>query len=84
MDFRPLVLSLFSILSSYNNDPGNNGGRGPGEVDLHGLYVKEAIARTESAIQAAQRNNLSEIKLIVGKTNAQFFECNFSDSLTSR
>ncbi|KAG9102548.1 asparagine-linked glycosylation protein [Ceratobasidium sp. 370] len=39
----------------------------PDELDLHGLYVKEAIARTESAVQAAQRRGDSQIKIIVGK-----------------
>ncbi|KAG8681763.1 hypothetical protein FRC08_015410 [Ceratobasidium sp. 394] len=39
----------------------------PDKLDLHGLYVKEAIAKTESAIQAAQRRGDSQIKIIVGK-----------------
>lgn len=29
----------------------NNRGRGPGEIDLHGLYVQEAIEKTEAAVQ---------------------------------
>ncbi|KAG8711453.1 hypothetical protein FRC09_020586 [Ceratobasidium sp. 395] len=37
------------------------------ELDLHGLYVKEAIARTESAVQAAQSRGDSQIRIIVGK-----------------
>ncbi|KAG8741163.1 asparagine-linked glycosylation protein [Ceratobasidium sp. 428] len=39
----------------------------PDELDLHGLYVKEAIARTESAVQAAQSRGDSQIRIIVGK-----------------
>ncbi|KDQ27813.1 hypothetical protein PLEOSDRAFT_1041528, partial [Pleurotus ostreatus PC15] len=39
----------------------------PGEVDLHGLYVKEAIAFTDRAIQEARSRGDSEIHLIVGK-----------------
>ncbi|WVR08847.1 hypothetical protein IAU60_005905 [Kwoniella sp. DSM 27419] len=36
-------------------------------IDLHGLYVKEAIERTESAILAAQRSGQDELRIIVGK-----------------
>jgi DNA-nicking Smr family endonuclease len=32
-----------------------------------GLYVKEAIARTESAVQAAQSRGHQQIRIIVGK-----------------
>lgn len=39
----------------------------PDELDLHGLYVKEAIAKTESAVQAAQNRGDSQIRIIVGK-----------------
>ncbi|KAG8747127.1 asparagine-linked glycosylation protein [Ceratobasidium sp. 414] len=39
----------------------------PDELDLHGLYVKEAVARTESAVLGAQRRGDSQIKIIVGK-----------------
>ncbi|KIJ18670.1 hypothetical protein PAXINDRAFT_110204 [Paxillus involutus ATCC 200175] len=39
----------------------------PGEIDLHGLYVKEAIFYTDKAIQGAQQQGESEIRLIVGK-----------------
>ncbi|KAK0461379.1 uncharacterized protein EV420DRAFT_1531765 [Desarmillaria tabescens] len=39
----------------------------PGEIDLHGLYVKEAIARTDTALEEAKRRGDSEIRLIVGK-----------------
>ncbi|KAB5595180.1 Alpha-1,2-mannosyltransferase [Ceratobasidium theobromae] len=39
----------------------------PNELDLHGLYVKEAIARTEAAVQAAQNRGDEEIHIIVGK-----------------
>jgi hypothetical protein len=39
----------------------------PGEIDLHGLYVKEAIARTDGAIADAKGRGDSQIRLIVGK-----------------
>jgi len=36
-------------------------------VDLHGLYVKEAVMYTERAILDARQSSLSQLKLIVGK-----------------
>ncbi|KAL0956027.1 hypothetical protein HGRIS_002200 [Hohenbuehelia grisea] len=45
----------------------NNKDSKPGEVDLHGLYVKEAITYTDRAIQEAKQRGDSEIHLIVGK-----------------
>ncbi|KAJ9101967.1 hypothetical protein QFC20_005116 [Naganishia adeliensis] len=45
----------------------NNTDSPPGTIDLHGLYVKEAIDRTEAAIAQAQRAGQSEIRFIVGK-----------------
>ena len=36
-------------------------------IDLHGLYVKEALERTELAIQQAQSAGQSELRIIVGK-----------------
>ncbi|KAK0502598.1 hypothetical protein EDD18DRAFT_1141584 [Armillaria luteobubalina] len=45
----------------------NNRGREPGEIDLHGLYVKEAIAYTDTALAKARLRGDSEIRLIVGK-----------------
>ncbi|KAK0477565.1 Smr domain-containing protein [Armillaria novae-zelandiae] len=39
----------------------------PGEIDLHRLRVKEAIARTNVALEEAQRQGDSEIRIIVGK-----------------
>ena len=38
----------------------------PGEVDLHGLYVKEAITYSERAINDARRRGNTRINLIVG------------------
>lgn len=38
----------------------------PGEIDLHGLYVKEAIAHTDNAIEQAKRKGDTEVHLIVG------------------
>ncbi|KIY74313.1 DUF1771-domain-containing protein [Cylindrobasidium torrendii FP15055 ss-10] len=45
----------------------NNQDSGPTEIDLHGLYVKEAIERTDNAIEQAKRRGDSEVRLIVGK-----------------
>ena len=39
---------------------------GPGEVDLHGLYVKEAIRFTDKSIAEARARGDSQIRLIVG------------------
>ncbi|KAH9940491.1 DUF1771-domain-containing protein [Epithele typhae] len=40
---------------------------GPGEVDLHGLYVKEAIKYTDQSIQEARTRGDAKIRFIVGK-----------------
>ncbi|KAK0196118.1 hypothetical protein F5146DRAFT_1176254 [Armillaria mellea] len=41
--------------------------REPGEINLHGLYVKEAITYTDAAIKEAKLQGASEIRIIVGK-----------------
>jgi len=41
--------------------------RKPGEIDLHGLYVKEAVARTDQALQSAKARGDTQLNLIVGK-----------------
>ena len=38
----------------------------PGEVDLHGLFVKEAIAYTDQSIQEARARGDTQLHLIVG------------------
>jgi len=45
----------------------NNADSPPDTVDLHGLYVKEALAKAEEAVQKAQAQNFPQLKLIVGK-----------------
>ncbi|EMD35284.1 hypothetical protein CERSUDRAFT_85301 [Gelatoporia subvermispora B] len=45
----------------------NNLDSKPGEVDLHGLYVKEAITYTDRVIQDARERGDSKVHLIVGK-----------------
>jgi hypothetical protein len=40
--------------------------RKPGEVDLHGLYVKEAIAYTDQSVVEARTRGDKELRLIVG------------------
>ena len=49
--------------------------RKPGEVDLHGLYVKEAVARTDQALQSAKARGDTHLNLIVGKVE---FELSYS------
>ncbi|KAK4050754.1 hypothetical protein OIO90_004976 [Microbotryomycetes sp. JL221] len=38
-----------------------------GTIDLHGLYVQEAIERTEQSIQQCRNQGLPELRVIVGK-----------------
>ncbi|TFY57043.1 hypothetical protein EVJ58_g7271 [Rhodofomes roseus] len=45
----------------------NNEDSAPGEIDLHGLYVKEAITYSERAIQDARGRGNAKVNLIVGK-----------------
>ncbi|KAK0219027.1 hypothetical protein IW262DRAFT_1073499 [Armillaria fumosa] len=45
----------------------NNRDCRPGEIDLHRLHVKEAIARTDAALEEATRRGDSQIRIIVGK-----------------
>ncbi|KAK0435992.1 hypothetical protein EV421DRAFT_1716245 [Armillaria borealis] len=45
----------------------NNRDCRPGEIDLHRLRVKEAIARTDAALEEAKLRGDSEIRIIVGK-----------------
>jgi hypothetical protein len=44
----------------------------PGEIDLHGLYVKEAIEHTDRALEEAKRRGDSEVHLIVGTWGVLF------------
>ncbi|KAI9569701.1 DUF1771-domain-containing protein [Boletus coccyginus] len=45
----------------------NNLDSKPGEIDLHGLYVKEAVSYADKSIQEARQRGDAEIRLIVGK-----------------
>jgi len=45
----------------------NNTDSAPDEVDLHGLYVHEAVEQTEEAIQRAQLAGKDHLNVIVGK-----------------
>ncbi|KAG1752992.1 DUF1771-domain-containing protein [Suillus lakei] len=45
----------------------NNSHRQPGELDLHGLYVKEAVSYSDKAIKEARQRGDSQIRFIVGK-----------------
>jgi DNA-nicking Smr family endonuclease len=45
----------------------NNEDSAPNEVDLHGLYTEEAIAKTEQAIREHQQRGTQELRIIVGK-----------------
>lgn len=55
------------VLSNTYAFTANNQSSPPGTIDLHGLYVKEAIERTESAIAESQRSGMEELRVIVGK-----------------
>jgi hypothetical protein len=44
----------------------------PAEIDLHGLYVKEAITYTDNSIAEAQARGDKEIRLIVGSCGPLF------------
>jgi DNA-nicking Smr family endonuclease len=52
---------------------GGSKDRSPREIDLHGLYVKEAIAHTDAAIQTAKKRGESDLRLIVGPSEPQLF-----------
>lgn len=54
-------------LSSSPLKPENNRDSPPGTIDLHGLYVKEAIERTEAAIAEGQKTPHRDLRVIVGK-----------------
>ncbi|CAG8699173.1 13575_t:CDS:2 [Racocetra persica] len=45
----------------------NNKGRPITEIDLHGLYVKEAMDKTESRIQYCKANKIDHLVIIVGR-----------------
>ncbi|WFD34485.1 Putative ATP-dependent helicase IRC3 [Malassezia cuniculi] len=45
----------------------NNADSPPGTIDLHGLYVKEAIAKAEQVLQQARAQNYPQLRIIVGK-----------------
>jgi DNA-nicking Smr family endonuclease len=47
----------------------NNTDSSAGEVDLHGLYVKEAVEKAEQAIAERQRRGDRTVHFIVGKGN---------------
>lgn len=52
----------------------NNTDSAADEVDLHGLYVAEAISRTEAAIQKAQSQGKDHLDIIVGKVRLVHLE----------
>lgn len=60
---RRLNAQASAMIYSMNNA----GGHGPGEIDLHGLYVQEAIQQTEQAIQRAQQAGLPQLIVITGR-----------------
>lgn len=49
--------------------PENNKKQPAGSIDLHGLYVKEAIEQVEKAVSNGQRSGLAELRIITGKGN---------------
>ena len=48
---------------------GNNANKGPGEIDLHGLYVEEAVRKLEERLAVCRRNNAAQLVVIVGRGN---------------
>lgn len=46
----------------------------PGEIDLHGLYVKEAVSYVDKSIQEARQRGDTEIRLIVGKSHPNSYD----------
>ncbi|PIL34161.1 hypothetical protein GSI_03872 [Ganoderma sinense ZZ0214-1] len=56
-------VGMSEILTAYGAEQDS----GPGEVDLHGLYVKEAIRFTDKSIAEARARGDSQIRFIVGK-----------------
>ncbi|OAD74175.1 hypothetical protein PHYBLDRAFT_13635, partial [Phycomyces blakesleeanus NRRL 1555(-)] len=62
-----------NTMNRYNNQAADyiyklkNQGRSPTEIDLHGLFVKEASARVEEAIKRCERENYDHLIIIVGK-----------------
>lgn len=45
----------------------NNADSPPGTIDVHGLYVKEALAKVDEVIRQAQAQNFPQLRIIVGK-----------------
>ncbi|KEI42445.1 uncharacterized protein L969DRAFT_152013 [Mixia osmundae IAM 14324] len=45
----------------------NNKNSPPNTIDLHGLFVQEAIERTEQSVQQAQNSGAQQLRIIVGK-----------------
>jgi len=46
---------------------GNNKGRPLGEIDLHGLYVEEALERLAERIQTCKSRGIAQLLVIVGR-----------------
>lgn len=59
LSFKHVILSIDASWSCIQDSK-------PGEIDLHGLYVKEAISRTDLALQQAKQRGDSDVHLIVG------------------
>jgi hypothetical protein len=55
------------MLNASTEPAENNLDSQPGEVDLHGLFVKEAIEFTDKMIVRARQRGDTEVHLIVGK-----------------
>ncbi|KIL60638.1 hypothetical protein M378DRAFT_167867 [Amanita muscaria Koide BX008] len=61
------------LMEQYNERAANfifrhkNAHRPPTEIDLHGLFVKEASQKVEEAIQRCQQMKLDHLVIIVGK-----------------
>ena len=61
----PLTQGTAHLLHGFQDRP-------PGEVDFHGLYVKEAISYAVEALDKAIQRGDSELRLIVGMHSRAF------------
>ena len=70
----PLTQGTAHLLHGFQDRP-------PGEVDFHGLYVKEAISYAVEALDKAIQRGDSELRLIVGMHSLCIFKLLVSWSL---
>jgi hypothetical protein len=57
---------MYYYTYAQSDDPAVTQDSKPGEIDLHGLFVKEAIEHTDRALEEAKQRGDSQLHLIVG------------------